>query len=68
MGPEMVQFLESQGFKLLRVRGSHHVFERGVQRTVVPRPWHTNSENRNAARHPAGCRDQPNEVRRALER
>lgn len=32
----MVQFLESQGFTLLRIRGSHHVFERGVQRTVVP--------------------------------
>jgi len=32
----MVQFLEAQGFKLLRIRGSHHVFERGLQRTVVP--------------------------------
>lgn len=32
----MVQFLEAQGFKLLRIRGSHHVFERGPQRTVVP--------------------------------
>ena len=35
-GPEMVQFLEAQGFKLLRIRGSHHVFERGAKRTVVP--------------------------------
>ena len=35
-GLEMLQFLETQGFKLLRIRGSHHVFERGVQRTVVP--------------------------------
>ena len=35
-GPEMMRFLESQGFKLVRIRGSHHVFERGTQRTVVP--------------------------------
>lgn len=34
-GPEMMRFLESQGFELVRVRGSHHVFERGTQRTVV---------------------------------
>jgi predicted RNA binding protein YcfA (HicA-like mRNA interferase family) len=31
----MMRFLESQGFELVRVRGSHHVFERGTQRTVV---------------------------------
>lgn len=30
-----MRFLESQGFELVRVRGSHHVFERGTQRTVV---------------------------------
>ena len=35
-GPEMKRFLESQGFKLVRIRGSHHVFERGAQQTVVP--------------------------------
>jgi predicted RNA binding protein YcfA (HicA-like mRNA interferase family) len=32
----MIQFLESQGFTVVRIRGSHHVLERGVQRTVVP--------------------------------
>ncbi len=31
-----MRFLESQGFKLVRIRGSHHVFERGTQRTIVP--------------------------------
>lgn len=35
-GPEMMRFLESQGFRLVRIRWSHHIFERGTQRTVVP--------------------------------
>ena len=32
----MVRFLEKQGFTIVRVRGSHHFFERGNQRTSVP--------------------------------
>jgi predicted RNA binding protein YcfA (HicA-like mRNA interferase family) len=32
----MVRFLEREGFELLRVRGSHHVLQRGSQRTSVP--------------------------------
>lgn len=32
----MVRFLESEGFELLRVRGSHHFLERDDQRTSVP--------------------------------
>ena len=35
-GKEMVRFLERQGFTVVRVRGSHHVMERGQQRTSVP--------------------------------
>jgi predicted RNA binding protein YcfA (HicA-like mRNA interferase family) len=32
----MVRFLESQGFKIVRIRGSHHVMARGELRTSVP--------------------------------
>lgn len=32
----MVRFLEQQGFRVVRVRGSHHFMERGTQRTSVP--------------------------------
>ncbi|UCF37813.1 MAG: type II toxin-antitoxin system HicA family toxin [Acidobacteriota bacterium] len=32
----MVRFLQSQGFTLLRVRGSHHVLAREDFRTSVP--------------------------------
>lgn len=35
-GKEMVNFLEKQGFGVIRVRGSHHFMERGDQRTSVP--------------------------------
>ena len=35
-GPEMRQFLERQGFQLLRVRGSHHFYSREELRTSVP--------------------------------
>jgi predicted RNA binding protein YcfA (HicA-like mRNA interferase family) len=35
-GREMVRFLEKQGFKVVRVRGGHHVMERGNQHTSVP--------------------------------
>ena len=35
-GKEMVRFLEQQGFTVVRVRGSHHVMERGGQHTSVP--------------------------------
>lgn len=32
----MVQFLERQGFTVLRIRGSHHFLEHGDRRTSVP--------------------------------
>jgi predicted RNA binding protein YcfA (HicA-like mRNA interferase family) len=32
----MVRFLESLGFAVIRVRGSHHVMARETQRTTVP--------------------------------
>ena len=35
-GPEMVRFLQRQGFEVLRVRGSHHYLGRGNSRTTVP--------------------------------
>ncbi len=35
-GKEMVRFLQNQGFRLERIRGSHHYFSRGNQPTTVP--------------------------------
>jgi predicted RNA binding protein YcfA (HicA-like mRNA interferase family) len=35
-GAEMVRFLESQGFAVVRIRGSHHILVKGELRTVVP--------------------------------
>jgi predicted RNA binding protein YcfA (HicA-like mRNA interferase family) len=32
----MVRFLESQGFTVVRIRGSHHVLARGNTHTAVP--------------------------------
>jgi predicted RNA binding protein YcfA (HicA-like mRNA interferase family) len=32
----MVHFLESQGFAVVRIRGSHHVLARDSARTTVP--------------------------------
>jgi predicted RNA binding protein YcfA (HicA-like mRNA interferase family) len=32
----MVRFLQKQGFRIVRIRGSHHVMERGSLRTSVP--------------------------------
>ena len=32
----MVRFLQKQGFRIVRIRGSHHVMERGPLRTTVP--------------------------------
>jgi predicted RNA binding protein YcfA (HicA-like mRNA interferase family) len=32
----MVRFLESQGFAVVRIRGSHHVLARGSAHTTVP--------------------------------
>jgi predicted RNA binding protein YcfA (HicA-like mRNA interferase family) len=32
----MVRFLERQGFTLVRVRGSHHFFDRDGMHTTVP--------------------------------
>ena len=33
---EMVRFVESQGFSIVRIRGSHHVMAREDVRTSVP--------------------------------
>jgi len=35
-GKEMVRFLKNQGFAVVRIHGSHHIMERGDQRTSVP--------------------------------
>ncbi len=35
-GKQMVRFLERQGFALVRVRGSHHYFDRSGVHTTVP--------------------------------
>jgi predicted RNA binding protein YcfA (HicA-like mRNA interferase family) len=35
-GKEMVRFLEDQGWRVLRIAGSHHVMEGSGKRTVVP--------------------------------
>ncbi len=35
-GKEMVRFLEVQGFRVVRIRSSHHFMERGDQHTSVP--------------------------------
>ena len=32
----MVRFLEGQGFLVVRIRGSHHVLQKGQLRTTVP--------------------------------
>ena len=35
-GAEMVRFLQSEGYTVVRIRGSHHVLARGDSRTSVP--------------------------------
>ncbi len=35
-GKDMVDFLQRQGFTVVRVRGSHHVVQRGDVYTTVP--------------------------------
>ena len=35
-GKDMLRFLERQGFNVVRVRGSHHVLQRGTVETSVP--------------------------------
>ena len=35
-GKDMVRFLQSQGFTVVRITGSHHIMERGSQHTSVP--------------------------------
>ncbi len=35
-GKEMLAFLESRGFTLVRVHGSHHILRNGHVRTSVP--------------------------------
>lgn len=35
-GREMIQFLQSRGFEIVRIRGSHHVLRCGDLRTVIP--------------------------------
>ncbi len=32
----MVQFLERQGFTVVRIAGSHHIMRRGAEQTSVP--------------------------------
>lgn len=32
----MVRFLEAHGFRVLRIRGSHHILAKGEMRSVVP--------------------------------
>ena len=32
----MLRFLEKRGFRIIRIRGSHHFLESGEQRTSVP--------------------------------
>jgi len=35
-GQEMVRLLERRGFRVVRIRGSHHFLEGGQWRTCVP--------------------------------
>jgi predicted RNA binding protein YcfA (HicA-like mRNA interferase family) len=35
-GKDLVRFLQSQGFAVIRVTGSHHIMQRGAQHTSVP--------------------------------
>ena len=35
-GKDMLRFLERQGYRVLRIRGSHHFLARGDRRTSVP--------------------------------
>ena len=35
-GKKILRFLQQQGFVIVRVRGSHHVLERGSLSTSVP--------------------------------
>ena len=35
-GKELIKILEQQGWKILRVNGSHHRMGKGLQRTTVP--------------------------------
>ena len=32
----MVRFLDGEGYRVVRVAGSHHVMEGGAHRTVIP--------------------------------
>lgn len=35
-GAEMVRFLKSQGFRVARIRGSHHILVKDQLRTIIP--------------------------------
>ena len=35
-GTEMIRFLQTQGFLVRRIRGSHHVVQRGTQHSTIP--------------------------------
>jgi predicted RNA binding protein YcfA (HicA-like mRNA interferase family) len=35
-GKEMLKFLTDRGFRVLRIRGSHHFLESATHRTCVP--------------------------------
>ncbi len=35
-GRELARILERKGWRLIRVRGSHHLYGKGVSRIVIP--------------------------------
>jgi predicted RNA binding protein YcfA (HicA-like mRNA interferase family) len=35
-GKDMLSFLPKQGFVIMRIRGSHHIIEKGVLKTSIP--------------------------------
>lgn len=55
-GAELIRFLESQGFRVVRVRGSHHILVKGELR-ISSRSRRPDSADRNAERRTSGCRD-----------
>ncbi|MEO8027705.1 MAG: type II toxin-antitoxin system HicA family toxin [Bryobacteraceae bacterium] len=41
-GPELCRILESAGWKLPRIRGSHHVYSKVSERKILSVPVHGN--------------------------
>jgi len=66
-GAEMVRFLESQGFRVVRVRGSHHVLVKGDLRTTVPVHGAQTLRMGTLRGVPSGCRDRPGGVCLSME-